>query len=208
MAAEDRRAALVAATVPLLHEHGPDVSTRLIAQAAGVAEGTIFRVFPDKNSLVREALLQALDPAPLVEALAEIDADADLRDRLAAAAKLLIQGFAENAQLMSAARDLAMATDAAPELHERLADARNRMLTALTGMIEPDRTRLRRSPATVARLLILLVGGSAHGLFADTDGLTGDEMAELLLDGALVRPTDLAPTDLAPTHDHGGPLPC
>jgi AcrR family transcriptional regulator len=35
MAPEDRRAALIAATVPLLHEHGLDVSTRKIAEAAG-----------------------------------------------------------------------------------------------------------------------------------------------------------------------------
>ena len=56
MAPEDRRAALIAATVPLLHEHGLDVSTRKIAEAAGVAEGTIFGVFPDKHSLVVAAL--------------------------------------------------------------------------------------------------------------------------------------------------------
>ncbi|HBX79727.1 MAG TPA: TetR/AcrR family transcriptional regulator, partial [Propionibacteriaceae bacterium] len=42
---DDRRRALIAATRPLLAEFGPDVSTRRIAEAAGVAEGTIFRVF-------------------------------------------------------------------------------------------------------------------------------------------------------------------
>src|SRR5690349_3699156 len=35
----ERRAALVAATLPLISEHGPAVSTRQIAVAAGVAEG-------------------------------------------------------------------------------------------------------------------------------------------------------------------------
>jgi AcrR family transcriptional regulator len=47
MAPDDRRRAIVAAVVPLLLEHGDDVSTRQIADAAGIAEGTIFRVFPD-----------------------------------------------------------------------------------------------------------------------------------------------------------------
>ena len=51
LAPDDRRAALIEATLPLLREHGTAVSTRQIADAAGVAEGTIFRVFPDKNSL-------------------------------------------------------------------------------------------------------------------------------------------------------------
>lgn len=210
MAAEDRRAALIEATVPLLHEHGLDVSTRRIAQAAGVAEGTIFGVFPDKGSLVRAALLQALDPGPSVTALAEIDPGADLRVRLATAADLLLRRFADIAPLMAAARGLAMAPDAAPELHERLASSREGLLIALTAVMEPDRNRLRRSPSSVARLLILLVGATSHGLFGDTDRFSGDEMAELLLDGLIVRPTEHpAPTDeMQATNDRGGPVPC
>ena len=86
MAPEDRRAALVAATVPLLREHGIEVSTKQIAQAAGVAEGTIFGVFPDKNSLIFEALLQGLDPASALDAMAAIDPGADLRERMTQAA--------------------------------------------------------------------------------------------------------------------------
>ena len=42
-------------------------------QAAGVAEGTIFGVFPDKSSLLVAALMQALDPQPTLEAIAAID---------------------------------------------------------------------------------------------------------------------------------------
>ena len=46
----ERRAEIVAATLPLLLAHGAAVTTRQIAEAAGIAEGTIFRVFPDKES--------------------------------------------------------------------------------------------------------------------------------------------------------------
>ena len=53
MAADDRRQAIVDAVVPLLLEQGGDVTTRQIAEAAGIAEGTIFRVFPDKAALLR-----------------------------------------------------------------------------------------------------------------------------------------------------------
>ena len=49
---EDRRRELAQATLPLVIEHGRAVTTRQIAQAAGVAEGTIFRVFDTKDDLV------------------------------------------------------------------------------------------------------------------------------------------------------------
>ena len=59
MAPDDRRRAIVDAVVPLLLEHGGDVTTRQIAEAAGIAEGTIFRVFPDKPALLMAAAAEA-----------------------------------------------------------------------------------------------------------------------------------------------------
>ncbi|WP_395653607.1 helix-turn-helix domain-containing protein, partial [Phycicoccus elongatus] len=56
LAPEDRRAALVEVTLPLVLEHGRAVTTAQIAEAAGVAQGTIFRVFATKEELVEEAI--------------------------------------------------------------------------------------------------------------------------------------------------------
>ena len=63
MAPDDRRRAIVDAVVPLLLEHGDAVTTRQIAEAAGIAEGTIFRVFPDKPALLLAAAEETMDPA-------------------------------------------------------------------------------------------------------------------------------------------------
>ncbi|MFI7599250.1 TetR/AcrR family transcriptional regulator [Actinoplanes sp. NPDC049681] len=191
MAPDDRRAALIAATIPLLHEFGLDVSTRRIAEAAGVAEGTIFGVFPDKQSLVVAALLETLDPQPTVDAIAAIDPGAGLRERLSRAATLINGRFAENAHLMAGARKLVLASGSHPEAAERMARSRERLQAVLAELIAPDAALLRRPPATVAALLLLFCGANSFGPFGDPDRFDGDEMVSLLLDGLLVpSPTD------------------
>jgi AcrR family transcriptional regulator len=195
MAPDERRAALITATIPLLLEHGTAVSTRQIAEAAGVAEGTIFGVFPDKDSLLKAAVSQALDPAPSLAALAAIDPAGDLRARLVTAAALLNRRFAEFAPLMATARCMAFGPDGSPEMQQRFTENRMRLLAAIATVVEPDRAALRRSPDSVARLLVLLVSAGQHGMFGDTDELSGDEIVSLLLDGLLQGPKHLANTD-------------
>lgn len=189
LAPDERRAALIAATVPLLHECGIEVSTRQIARAAGVAEGTIFGVFPDKTSLVVAALLHALDPQPTLDAIAAIDPAAGLRERLARAATLINTRFTESAHLMAGARKLVFATGGHPEAAARMAESRDRLTEVLTDLIAPDAGRLRRPPATVARLLLLFCGANSFGPFGDPARFDGDELVSLLLDGLIVRPT-------------------
>lgn len=58
LSAEERRAQILAAVVPAVLEHGAGVSSRQLADAAGVAEGTIFRAFGDKLSLLRAVVEQ------------------------------------------------------------------------------------------------------------------------------------------------------
>ena len=185
MAPEDRRAALVAATVPLLHEHGLEVSTRQIAAAAGVAEGTIFGVFKDKQSLIVAALVQALDPQPTIDAITAIDPRKDLRQRIAEAADLVNQRFTEHSGLMSAVRGLVHSVGGHHQAALHMARNRERLQTALTQVIEPDAAALRRSPGTTARLLLLFAGANVFGPFA-AEPVDGAEMASLLLDGLLV----------------------
>ena len=64
MSSDNRRRAIVEAVIPLLIEQGANVTTREIAGAAGIAEGTIFRVFPDKCALIHEAIKAGMDRRP------------------------------------------------------------------------------------------------------------------------------------------------
>jgi len=82
MEPDERRAAIVDATLPLLVEHGAAVTTGQIATAAGVAEGTVFRAFVDKHELLWACLDAAVDPAQPVAALAEIPRNLPLSERL------------------------------------------------------------------------------------------------------------------------------
>ena len=190
MAPEERRAALILATIPLLHEHGLDVSTRQIAEAAGVAEGTIFGVFENKHSLVVCSMIKALDPQPGIDALAAIDRCAPLRERMAAAAELIHARFAEHAQLMTAMRKLIITGEGSADARIRVAANRERTQAALADVIQPDAALLRRSPGAVARMLLLLCAADTYGPFGDPDGFNGEEAVSLLLDGLLKRQDD------------------
>jgi AcrR family transcriptional regulator len=189
MAPDDRRAALIRATIPLLHEHGLDVSTRQIAEAAGVAEGTIFGVFENKNKLVTVSVLQALDPQPTIDAFEAIDRGLSLRERLTIAADMLMQRFLEHAQLMGAMRKLIM-TGGEKEPFHKMAHDRERMQAALAELIQPDAAILRRSPGSTARLLLLYCGARTFGPFGDPDPFDSQEAVSLLLDGLLIRQDD------------------
>jgi len=190
LAPEDRRQALIAATIPLLHEHGLEVSTRQIAAAAGVAEGTIFGVFESKNSLVVCSVIQALDPQVTLDGLKAIDPGLPLRERMAIAADLVHDRFAENAQLLTAARKLIIAGHGDPDSQSRMMISRERLKNALTGVIEPDAAQLRRSPEAVAQMLLLFCGANTYGPFGDPENFRGAELVSLLLDGFLIRDED------------------
>jgi AcrR family transcriptional regulator len=189
LAPQERRTALIEATVPLLQEFGLLVTTRQIADAAGVAEGTIFGVFPDKPSLIRAAVLSVLDPEPTVRALSAIDPQDTLRERLGDVARIMQRRFSESGKLLGLVRSTAKVDDDPSELHRTLGEARCRTIEAVARVMAPDRERLRLPPAQAARLFVnLMFASSRHGFGApDEETLGSTELVALLLDGLLVR---------------------
>src|SRR5438132_11517256 len=82
MPPDERRAMIVNATLPLLLQNGEMVTTRQMADAAGIAEGTIFRVFADKDAVIAAVLDAALDIEPLERAIEAVAPTLPLGDAL------------------------------------------------------------------------------------------------------------------------------
>jgi AcrR family transcriptional regulator len=198
MAPDERRRAIVDVVVPLLLEHGSGVTTKQIAEAAGIAEGTIFRVFPDKAALLTAAAQDTMNPPEgRSEFLAALDGVTDLRQRVLVATQVLQARSERVMAVMMALRSLWMSPDARDEharLHERpgpppyVLDAQRVLLDRLTEVFGPHAAELSVPPRTAALLLRTLVLGARHP-GADQEQLTADEIADALLDGIRSKET-------------------
>jgi AcrR family transcriptional regulator len=183
--------------IPLLAEHGRDVSTRQIAQAAGVAEGTIFRVFPDKVALLMAAAHEAINPADSAaqweQAIAGVD---DLRAKVRIAADRVIARVHLAMPVMLAVRSHFLAGAHAERLKHAPAgppafvvEAQTVLLQQLTTMFEPHRDELAVDPEIAALALRSLIFGSSRAAFDPGSALTPDQIADLVLDGTLRKDT-------------------
>jgi AcrR family transcriptional regulator len=79
--ARRNRDRIVAAAKTLFATHGPDAPTEEIARSAGVAPGTLYRHFADREALIRAVAVNNLDHA-LAEAHAAVAEEGDAWDAL------------------------------------------------------------------------------------------------------------------------------
>jgi AcrR family transcriptional regulator len=184
MPPDERRAAILAATVPLLASHGTEITTRQIAAAAGIAEGTIFRVFPDKESLIEAAVEQAFDPAPSEAELMAIDLRLDLETRCEAAVDILQRRVASIWRILTA-----VGVSNLPEKQRaKKGPPSSTTLDALARVLEPDRDRLRMDPITAADVLRGLTFAICHPALTVGEPLSPHEIVSVVLDGIRTHP--------------------
>lgn len=170
----ERRAAIVAATLPLMLQHGVGVSTRQIAEAAGIAEGTIFRVFPDKESLVTAVVQSAFDPAPVERSLAAIDTSLSFEAQLTQAVVIMQRRLRDIWNITAA-----VGVPSSPPSTKH----RTNEFASLTALFATHRRQLSRPPKMAAQILRGLTLALTHPALAPDQPVTPDEIVSLLLDG-------------------------
>lgn len=175
-------------------QYGRDVSTRQIAEAAGIAEGTIFRVFPNKDAVIDAVIEEAFDTRQTVTALTRIDPSLDLNTRLEQAVEILEARMRRVIAMFGALRRSPLSpgstapppSSAAHESHERRGRESNAKITmALTAVIGPDASRLRIPVEHAADLLRGLVFTVTHPAIGATFSGEPRVVVDIVLHGIL-----------------------
>ncbi|MET0715554.1 MAG: TetR/AcrR family transcriptional regulator [Mycetocola sp.] len=180
----DRRSSIVDAVLPLILEQGGGVTSRQLAEAAGVAEGTIFRAFGDKKSLLQAAVSRYLDPEPLLTELAAIDPGWPLEQKIRSILAALRRRFDGVFRVMSTLSEEDRPTPAS--LREDI----ERLVAAA---LAPNSASLRWSPAQIAQLARLLAFSSSFPLLTTGSEFSDEDLADFVLHG-IVRSPDLSTT--------------
>ena len=182
---DDRRAALVDVTLPLLRDHGPALTTRQVAEAAGIAEGTVFRAFGSKDELVQACVAAVFDSTPVVAELRAVDMTLSLDERLTEGVAILQRHVERIVGLISVLHHAGDHAGAGPKRPRGSSDPA--VDAALTDLFGSDATALRRPVDEVIGLLQLITLSSVHPLMS-TVRLSPAEIVDVVLDGTRRRP--------------------
>ncbi len=178
MSVADRRESILDAVVPLLLSHGADVTTKDIADAAGIAEGTIFRAFCDKDELIHQAVKRFMDPEPTFCLLEKIDPALALEVKVRAVVDIYRSRFAGVVGIVSALGHRKPPGDHKPDPQ---ADERARAL--FTALFAPDAERFRIDPGLAVFFIRLLTFGSAMPMFTADRDVDTDQLVDFIMQG-------------------------
>lgn len=163
---DERREAILSAALPLFLGCSGDLTTRQIAEAAGVAEGTLFRAFESKTDIIDALVERALDPSAVCASITAIERDLSLEARLTACFELLTDRMRRTTQLFIAL--MTRQTPNGPHLHNPHADAsRSQAIrAAITDVIGADAEQFGVPVEFVAEYVRATAFAVAHPSFA------------------------------------------
>jgi AcrR family transcriptional regulator len=167
---EERRAAIVEVTIPLLIRDGLQIKTSDVAAAAGIAEGTVFRAFPDKRALLSATIAKVCDASEMDAAIDAIDPTLSLEAQLVAAVEILQKKFIDVWQVLGA-------------VGPRVPVPRPSAHPALARLLKPFADELRLPPGKAAKqIAAVVVATSMPSIYVDAP-LSPREIVRLVLDG-------------------------
>jgi len=199
MSQDERRAAIVRTTLPLLIEHGGTVSTSQIAAAAGIAEGTVFRAFKDKPDLLLACMTAGMNSEDEIARIEGIDRTRPLQERLVEGVSA-ISGYLDRIWAVGQALQAAgisredMQKRAYDRMHEEVEPAAEpgppkelvRVSRAMGGLFDEPSDELRVDRERAVRMLLGLVFSNrmqGHGFGQPTDDPA--EIVDLFLHGVI-----------------------
>lgn len=180
-----RREALLDATIRIIRERHELPTTRQIARAAGVAEGTIFRAFATKDELFDTVLERTFEARSMIDAMAEIDGTAGLEAVMIEIVRVVQARFVEIFDVMGA-----FSLMGPPERFRDPAVQRRREAEtgrAILDLLQPYADELRLPVDRVARMMRLVTFSGSHRHVNDGEVLDPEEIVQLVLHGVMKR---------------------
>ena len=167
---------IIDAMIPLLLKHGANVTSRQIAEEIGIAEGTIFRAFGDKETLIRSAVEKYFDPQPMRREMAAIDRQQPLRDKVAAVIRILQTRFAGVFSMIAA-----LGQNGRPEFVGK--SSRVEYSNIIADLFQPDLEALNLPLDRVGPFLRLVAFSTSLRPFNESVAFTLDELTDIVLYG-------------------------
>lgn len=168
----------------LLQSHGPQLSTKQIAQAAGIAEGTIFRAFGSLQELLSATVTAMLSHDRLAEMCAAKPFTGELIADINAGLDLVVDYYDTVSVATMLAHDGPAKDDIAACARTELRQRHGDLLKSLTDRFAVHRDELVPSPAEFAKLVLALAMGMRRYPGVPIDPLPRKTIVATLLTGA------------------------
>ena len=193
MPADERREMIANAAIPLFIEHGASITTRELADALDIAEGTIFRAFGDK-----EALIHAVVDAFFAQAQRTLtnglgDPSLELAEKL----RLTIHNARIHAKGVFAMIALLDPSEARQYMIPR---REGHFEEAAAAAFAADADAINIPPARMDALVRLLVIAASSPHMGAGEPLTDDELVDFALYGLTGRPATDASVGATAVH--------